>query len=53
LMIRFTSIRRNFTLLFSGMYDQLDPDRAAFVQMLKQPLYRVGQAGTQEAKTAR
>lgn len=44
LMIRFTSIRRNFTMLFSGMYDQIDPDRVAFSQMLKEPLYRGGGA---------
>jgi len=53
LMIRFTSIRRNFTMLFSGMYDQLDPDRVAFVQMLKEPLYRDGRAAAREAETAR
>jgi hypothetical protein len=50
LMIRFTSIRRNFTMLFSGMYDQIDPDRVAFSQMLKEPLYRGGGACSAETE---
>ncbi len=53
LMVRFTSIRRNFTMLFSGMYDQIDPDRVAFAQMLKDPLYRGGQTCGQEAVATR
>lgn len=53
LMIRFTSIRRNFTMLFSGMYDQIDPDRVAFVQLLKDPLYRGGQIAKREAEATR
>lgn len=41
LMVRWISLRRSFSLLFSGMYDQLDPDGpAAMVQLLKNPLVR-------------
>ena len=41
LMVRWVSLRRSFSLLFSGMYDQLDPDGpAAMIQLLKNPLAR-------------
>ena len=39
LMTRFTSLRRSFTCLFSGMYDKLEPGGpCAMVQMLREPL---------------
>lgn len=41
LMIRWVTLRRSFSLLFSGMYDQLDPDGpSAMVQLLKRPLVK-------------
>jgi len=41
LMIRWVTLRRSFSLLFSGMYDQLDPEGPpAMVQLLRKPLAR-------------
>lgn len=40
LMVRFTSLRKNFTLLFSGMYDRIEPGRPAIGQLLRKPLVR-------------
>ena len=39
LMVRWVTLRRSFSLLFSGMYDQLDPEGpSAMIQLLKKPL---------------
>ena len=41
LMLRWVTLRRSFSLLFSGMYDRLDPDGpAAMIQLLRQPPVR-------------
>jgi flavin-dependent dehydrogenase len=41
LMTRFSTLRRSFTCLFAGNYDELEPGGpCAMVQMLKQPLAR-------------
>jgi halogenation protein CepH len=41
LMVRWVTLRRSFSLLFSGMYDQLDPEGpSAMVQLLRKPLVR-------------
>jgi halogenation protein CepH len=42
LMIRWVSLRRSFSLLFSGMYDRLDPEGPpAMIQLLRKPLVDV------------
>jgi halogenation protein CepH len=39
LMIRWVTLRRSFSLLFSGMYDRLDPEGPpAMIQLLRKPL---------------
>lgn len=40
LMVRFTSLRKNFTLLFSGMYDRIEPGSPAIGQLLRKPLVK-------------
>jgi flavin-dependent dehydrogenase len=42
LMVRFASLRKNFTLLFSGMYDRIEPGRPAISQLLRKPLVQGG-----------
>jgi hypothetical protein len=40
-MLRWVTLRRSFSLLFSGMYDRLDPDGpSAMIQLLRRPLVR-------------
>ena len=46
LMVRWVTLRRSFSLLFSGMYDQLDPDGpSAMIQLLRRPLVRSAEHG--------
>jgi FAD-dependent halogenase len=41
LMLRWVTLRRSFSLLFSGMYDRLDPEGpSAMIQLLRRPLVR-------------
>ena len=41
LMVRWVTLRRSFSLLFSGMYDQLDPEGpSAMVQLMRRPLVK-------------
>lgn len=38
-MVRWVTLRRSFSLLFSGVYDQFDPEgRSAMVQLLRRLL---------------